>query len=200
MTTPLDWSRVKPSTSPPLSRVEHDALPAGVVILCRWPEDGHAHHWRPYLVGKLGAHHLWRMGGWGPAIEPVWSRCDRALVDAPDVRLPKLPRLSFALTADAVRARRKTVTRRLSLLSWWKEGAWFLGVDKIRQAGAQGLCIAQCGPANHEPLVAISQDDVQREGFDTTPDGFCAMFRGTTSRDWDGWVYRLPFTYLEIPA
>lgn len=195
------WGALKPSTGPALSRAEHDALSPGMVIACRWPtEDGHTHRWRAYLVGEHGLrHHLWRMSAWGPAIETAWDRCDRALVGAPEVRLPKLPRLSFVLTADAVRERRKTVTRRIALPTWWKEGAWFLGVDRIRQAGAQGLCVAQCGLASHEPLVSISQQDVYREGFDTTPEGFCAMFRSMTPREWNGWVWRLPFTYMEIP-
>lgn len=196
--TPLDWWKVKPSTSPPLSWAEVLALPVGMV-----------------MVGKTGAPVVllsWdanRLLGWRRAVCPAngggWSksfifdedfcRGDRSLY------LPRLPRLSFALTTDAVRERRKTVTRRLSLPSWWKQGAWFLGVDKIRQAGAQGLCIGRCGPATHEPLEMISQEEVDREGFPhTTPKGFCAMFRSRAPRDWDGWVWRLPFSYLEIPT
>lgn len=192
------WSTLLPSTSPPLSRAEHDALPRGMVFVSRWPA---TRRWRAYLVDEPGAHRLWRMGAWGPPIRPAWDRCLEALCGDPDTRLPLLPRLSFSLTTEAIRKRQKTVTRRLSRPRWWKEGAWFLGVDRIRQAGAQGLCIARCGPANYEPLGAISQSEVEREGFpDTTPEGFCAMFRATAPRSWDGWLWRLPFTYLETPT
>lgn len=195
---PLDWWKVKPSSSPPLSWAEVLALPAGIVVMEVLSTDDSA---LPLLVlegtGRERRARARELRSWSKEI---------TLQDVPkhqlrvSIRLPKLPRLSFAMTKDAVRKRQKTVTRRLALPSWWKEGAWFLGVDRIRLAGAQGLCIGRCGPANREPLVAISQDDVNREGFPhTTPEGFISMFRSTTPREWDGWVWRLPFSYLEIP-
>lgn len=203
MNTP-DWDKIGPSSSPALTRDEAATLPVGMVVLRRFGDDA----WTPcHLVSEgferdapapvaCGMYrHQVTEEEWSPPL-PLWM-----FGLEPEIRLPRLPRLSFAMTTDAVRERRKTVTRRLAKPSWWKEGAWFLGVDKIRQAGAQGLCIGRCGLANKEPLVAISQSEVDREGFPhTTPEGFIAMFRGTAPREWDGWVWRMPFTYLEIPT
>lgn len=187
----LDWWTVKPSASPPLSWAEVLALPAGMVVIA-----GEAAVPLLVLDGLIAEER--RVCNWVAGRR--WGRPFTLLEIDRAFRLPPLPRLSFARTTQAVRERRKTVTRRLSLPSWWKERAYFLGVDRIRQAGAQGLCIGRCGPANKEPLVAISQDEVDREGFPaTTPAGFCAVFRSTAPRDWDGWVWRLPFSYLEIP-
>lgn len=189
----LDWWKVAPSSSPRLSWTEVLALPAGMVIIA-----GEAA--APLLVVNGGREGERLVCNW-LSESKSWTRPHALLKVKKSFRLPKLPRLSFALTTDAVRERRKTVTRRLALPSWWREGRYFLGVDRIRQAGAQGLCIGVCGPANREPLVAISQDDVVREGFpETTPAGFCAMFRATAPREWDGWIWRLPFSYLEVPG
>lgn len=192
---PLDWWEVKPSTSPPLSWPEVLALPTGMVVI-----ETTSGKPMPLFVFDGDTEGERRAAIW--RLDQKWSRTF-VLQEQPGVSLflPRLPRMSFALTTEAVRQRQKMVTRRLERPSWWREGAWFLGVDKIRQAGAQGLCIAQCGPATREPLVAISQDEVDREGFPhTTPEGFCAMFRSTAPRSWDGWVWRLPFSYLEIPT
>lgn len=180
------WNTLKPSNSPRLTLKEFDRLPVGMVVHLAQVNEA------AVVIGD-GRCRLWAGDGWSRLTTPVD-------IFFHSVHLPLLPRLSFALTTDAVRERRKTVTRRLSLPRWWKEGAWFLGVDKIRQAGAQGLCVARCGPANYEPLVAISQSEVEREGFPhTTPEGFIAMYRSTAPRDWNGMVWRLPFSYLEIP-
>lgn len=192
----FDWWKVKPSTSPPLSWAEVLALPEGMVV-CEG-DDRDAGGTIPLMVLRVAdgerQARIWRHDQRWSAAFPLQKKA------RPEpIYLPRLPRLSFALTTDAVRERRKTVTRRVSLPSWWKEGAYFLGVDKIRQAGAQGLCIGRCGMATKEPLVSIEQDDVIREGFDTTPEGFINMFRSSTPRDWDGWVWRMPFSYLEIP-
>ncbi len=191
---PLDWWKIKPSSSLSLSRAEVLALPAGMVVIEVAKIDG---GWMPILLLD-GSEEERRARIW--RLDQKWSR-PFTFQEQPGMEphLPKLPRLSFALTTDAVRERRKTVTRRLTLPTWWKTGRWFLGVDRIRQAGAQGLCVAECWPASREPLVAISQDEVDREGLKTTPEGFCAMFRSTTPREWDGWVWRMPFRYLEIP-
>lgn len=196
MSAPLDWWSVKPSSSPPLSWTEVLSLPAGMVVLEGDANDPGGSMALLILDGAEGERRarLWRH-------DLMWS-APFAFQELPrePLYLPRLPRLSFALTTDAVRKRRKTVTRRLAKPSWWKEGAWFLGVDKIRAAGAQGLCVGRCGPPSFEPLVAISQSEVDREGFPhTTPEGFHAMFRSAAPRSWDGWLWRLPFTYLEIP-
>lgn len=196
MSAEPDWFNVKASSSLPLSWQEVRDLPAGMVII----EGAHEAAGLPVMLLAGGEEGERRARVWQDGNR--WSSAFSFLLQPEAVvRLPRLPRLSFALTTDAVRERQKTVTRRLSKPSWWKEGAWFLGVDKIRQAGAQGLCVSQCGPATFEDLALISQEEVDREGFPgTTPEGFCAMFRSKAPRSWDGWVWRLPFTYLEIPA
>lgn len=192
----LDWWTVKPSSSPPLTQAEILALPAGMVVI-EVAKANKASVLPTLVMG--GEDQERRIALWRRDLK--WSRTIGLWEDSTaEFYLPMLPRLSFALTTEAVRKRQKTVTRRLSRPRWWREGAWFLGVDKIRQAGAQGLCIARCGPPNYEPLGAISQSEVDREGFpNTTPEGFCAMFRNKMPRSWDGWVWRLPFSYLEIP-
>lgn len=158
----LDWSKVKPSTSPPLSWAGVLALPEGMVVIA-----GEAAVPLLVLDGLEAGER--RVCNW--VAGQRWSRPFTLLeID----RAFRLPRLSFALTEAAVRERRKT-----------------------------GLCIGRCGSANREPPAAISQSEVDREGFPgTTPQGFIAVFRtkAPTKRDWDGWVWRLPFTYMEIPA
>ena len=198
----LDFYALKPSSQEKLTRAAASSLPEGMVVLRRFPHDSydpcviiagsglpkpHPYYRFPYFQdGNL----LWS------SLRPLWLQ---GLF--PEIRLPKLPRMSFALTTDAIRERRKDVTRRLELPRWWQTGRWFLGVDKVRQAGAQGLCIAQCVSARMEKIDVIDQAECDREGFShTTPEGFIAMFGEQTPPYWDRLVWRLEFRYLEVPA
>lgn len=93
--------------------------------------------------------------------------------------------MSVALTEDAVRDRRKTVTRRLG---WWedKRGRRILKAgDRLtlcrkvmgRKAGEPLVRIAEVEVVDvrREPLNAITADDVAREGFGN---------RGTNAAPW----------------
>lgn len=112
--------------------------------------------------------------------------------------------MSVALTEDAVRERRKTVTRRL-------------GWDFLEAGTRLTLCRKVMGRRKGEPLVriadvevvsvrrerldAITQDDVEREGFIlTTPamfvDFFCEHMRCNPSTE----VTRLEWRYLDGAA
>lgn len=93
-----------------------------------------------------------------------------------------MPRnISFMLTTEQIKARTKTVTRRLG----WK----FLKVGEILNAveKCQGLkkgekikrlCQIQVVSVRREPLNAITADDVIAEGFGQTPGvmGFPSCF------------------------
>ncbi len=85
-----------------------------------------------------------------------------------------MPRnISFAMTTQQIKARSKDVTRRFG---WWflKPGEQLHGVEKAMglQKGEKifRLCKIQVVSTRAEPLNAITQDDVIREGFpDWTP-------------------------------
>lgn len=90
-------------------------------------------------------------------------------------------RMSFALTKAQLLDGSKTVTRRLG---WWgklKPGDRVLAVEKcmgLKKGERQTvLCEIEVVSVRREPLHAIDQDDVIREGFPhMTPAGFVAMF------------------------
>jgi len=92
-----------------------------------------------------------------------------------------MPRnMSFALTTAQFMSKQKTVTRRLGW-GFLKAGALVCGVKKVRGL-KKGEKITRLGlikilSVRQEPLNAISQADVAKEGFpDLTPAQFIAFF------------------------
>ncbi len=118
--------------------------------------------------------------------------------------------MSVALTEDAVRARRKTVTRRLG---WWqdKHGRRILQPgDRLtlcrkvmgRKAGEPlvRLTDVEVVDVRREPLNAITQDDVAREGFaDVSPAWFVDFFTTSMRCTPDTEVTRIEWRYLDTP-
>jgi hypothetical protein len=95
-----------------------------------------------------------------------------------------VPRLmSVSLTEPQVRARVKTVTRRLGWLML-RPGDHLILCRKVmgRRAGEPLVKIVavEVASVRREPLQAITQDDVAAEGFPQwTPQEFVAFFCGT---------------------
>ena len=113
--------------------------------------------------------------------------------------------MSFALTTDQVRDRTKTVTRR----DGWRfakvgdryrpvlKGMGLKPGEKI-QPLLDGLCI-EVVSLRLEPLEAITQDDVNREGFpEMTPAEFVAMYRKHGDKAKDGMINRIEFKYVGV--
>lgn len=94
-----------------------------------------------------------------------------------------MPRLmSFSMTVDAMRERRKTVTRRLG---WFelKPGTVLRAVEKAqglrRGERARDIGLIRVVSVRTELLWSIldqGSDEVRREGFDMEPSDFVAMF------------------------
>jgi hypothetical protein len=112
-----------------------------------------------------------------------------------------MPRnMSFALTTEQVRRREKTVTRRLG---WWflKPGDIVTAVKKARglRKGEkiQPICQIRIVSTRKEPLSAITDDDLAREGFAAAPrqwfiEMFCQTHRCLSHDE----VNRIEFEYL----
>jgi Uncharacterized conserved protein len=109
--------------------------------------------------------------------------------------------MSFAMTTSQVQARTKSVTRRF--------GWWFLEPDtEIRAVKkamglkkgekVEELAVIRVVSTRKEPLNAITQDDVIREGFpDWTPEQFIAMLVEHYKVDPRKLVNRIEFEYVE---
>lgn len=91
-------------------------------------------------------------------------------------------RISFALTTEQFLDGSKDVTRRAG----WKSlqpGTLLLAVDKVmgfpkgHRGGGRKLGVIEVVSVRREPLSAITQDDVRREGFPGwTPQEFVEFF------------------------
>lgn len=107
--------------------------------------------------------------------------------------------MSFALTTDQIRNRTKTVTRRLGW-RFLKPGQKVMACEKCQ--GIKTGELKRLGPieivsVRREPLDAITQDDVDREGFPgMSPDDFVGMFCGHMGCDPYTEVTRIEFRYL----
>lgn len=109
--------------------------------------------------------------------------------------------MSFMLTTAQIEDRSKTVTRRLGW-NFLKGGEHVMACEKC-QGLRKGEKIRRITPLRvlsirREPLDAITQADVIREGFpDWTPDQFIDMFttHNKCSRDYP--VNRIEFEYME---
>ncbi len=109
--------------------------------------------------------------------------------------------MSVSLTEDAVRERRKTVTRRLGW-AFLKPGDRLTLCRKVM--GRRGeplvrLAEVEVIGVRREPLNEISLDDVTREGFpELTPLGFVQFFTDHMGGEWDQEVTRIEWRYLEV--
>ena len=108
--------------------------------------------------------------------------------------------MSFAMTTDQFRTQTKTVTRRFG---WWflKPGDIVRGVEKAMglQKGdkIKPLGMIRIVSTRPEPLNAITQDDVIREGFPNwTPEQFVQMLVDHYRVDPTAIVNRIQFEYL----
>ena len=111
-----------------------------------------------------------------------------------------MPRnMSFMLTKEQIRAKTKTVTRRL--------GWWFLKPDDVVWAcekcmglkkgeKVRRICLIQIVDTHPEPLTAITQEECAKEGFpDMTPGQFIKMFCDFDRCKPDTIVNRIEFRY-----
>lgn len=112
-----------------------------------------------------------------------------------------MPRnISFAMTTAQVNAKTKDVTRRFG---WWflKRGDKLCGVKKAMglKKGEQieRLCSIEVISVRGEPLDAITQDDVIREGFpDWTPEQFVDFIVEHYKCPRDKIINRIEFRYV----
>lgn len=112
-----------------------------------------------------------------------------------------MPRnMSFMLTAEQIKNRTKTVTRRLG---WWflKPGDSLNACEKCqglkKGEKIKKLCQIRVVDTWGSPLNLITQDDCKLEGFpELTPDDFVRMFtRQMKCYAWEN-VNRIEFEYV----
>jgi len=112
-------------------------------------------------------------------------------------------RMECRLTADAVRARTKTVTRR-EAVSWGflRVGDRLQLVDRLRVAGAELLALVEVTNVRLEPLFAVTPDEVLAEGFSHgDPDAFCRMWLETHGGESSAvLVRRIEWRYIDETA
>lgn len=108
--------------------------------------------------------------------------------------------MSFALTTEQFKARRKSVTRRFG---WWflKPGDIVCGVEKTMglKLGEKlkPLGMIRIVSTRSEPLNAITQDEVINEGFpQCTPQQFVSMLADHYGVPPTAAVNRIEFEYL----
>ncbi len=109
--------------------------------------------------------------------------------------------ISFALTTDQVRARSKTVTRRLRWLKL-KAGdrlqAVVKGMGLKPGETVDRICVIEVVSVRREPLNDIEAADVRREGFPTmTRREFIEMFCRNMKCDATTIVTRIEFKYVD---
>lgn len=112
--------------------------------------------------------------------------------------------MSVSLTEAAVRERRKTVTRRLGW-AFLKPGDKLTLARKVmgrrRKDGTVEPLVriaeVEVVAVRREPLTAIDQDDVEREGFrSASPLWFVDFFCESMRCEPDTWVTRIEWKYL----
>lgn len=108
--------------------------------------------------------------------------------------------MSFAMTTDQIRARTKTVTRRFG---WWflKPGDEVRAVKKAmglkKGEKIEPLAIVRIVSTRAEPLNAITQADVIKEGFpEWTPSQFVKILIDHYKVAPAATVNRIEFEYL----
>lgn len=113
-----------------------------------------------------------------------------------------MPRnMSFAMTTPQFIARTKDITRRFGWL-FLKPGDKICGVEKAMglQKGEKikRLGMVEVVSVRLEPLNAITQEDVRREGFpDWTPEQFIQMLVDHYKVDPTEIVNRIEFKYID---
>ena len=113
-----------------------------------------------------------------------------------------MPRnISFAMTTDQVIARKKDITRRFGW-HFLKAGDRLNGVKKAmglkKGEKIERLCQIEVVSVRLEPLNAITQDDVIREGFpDWTPQDFIDFLVKHYKCDPAKPVNRIEFKYID---
>lgn len=107
--------------------------------------------------------------------------------------------ISFALTTDQIRCRTKTVTRRTGWRTL-KPGdllqAVVKGMGLRKGESPERLSILRVIDVRREPLHAIDDDDVCREGFIMPAHDFVEMFCDHMKCDRDQMVTRIEFRYV----
>lgn len=109
--------------------------------------------------------------------------------------------ISFMLTTEQVKDRQKTVTRRDGW-AWLQPGTILNGVNKSQglKKGEHPVRLATIRvlSVTREPLSAITQEDVVREGFaDWTPAQFVSFYAGHNGGDTDRIITRIEFEYID---
>lgn len=113
-----------------------------------------------------------------------------------------MPRnMSFALTTEQVRRREKDVTRRLGW-DFLVGGEQIWAVEKAmglkKGEKIKRICLIEVVSAWAEPLEAITQEEVIREGFNAwTPDQFIELFCEHNRITPETIVNRIEFAYLD---
>ena len=157
----MNWHDPKPSSQPAITDDALGRLPPGMVVLSSG---------RPMMVTGFDPlrGRLWHAG------HRTWGDDLQAMIVG-DINLPKLPRLSCAVTTSQVRQRSKDCSRRVweaGKPSWAEPGRVVLLVDKMRQAGVQGLAVVRLETVRQVQLDKITAADVVREGFAGGVPGF----------------------------
>ncbi|MBL4800733.1 MAG: hypothetical protein JKY45_02495 [Emcibacter sp.] len=113
-----------------------------------------------------------------------------------------MPRnISFAMTTQQVRNRTKTVTRRYGWL-FLKPEEILNGVEKAmglkKGEKINRLCQIRVVSVRQEPLQAITQEDVIKEGFpDWTPAEFIKMIVDNYGKHPSELINRIEFEYVD---
>lgn len=108
--------------------------------------------------------------------------------------------MSFMLTTEQIRNRKKTVTRRMG----WKNlkpGTLLNACEKCmglkKGENIKKLCQIRVVDVRREPLNRISKAEVTKEGFpEESPDGFVRMFTHHMKCRRDEVVTRIEFEYV----
>ena len=108
--------------------------------------------------------------------------------------------MSFMLTTAQIRAKTKTVTRRIGW-RFLKAGEQIQACVKCQglKPGEkiQRLCVLEVVSVRREPLESISQQDVRAEGFPhLTPAEFIEMFCSAMGCRPESEVTRIQFVYV----
>lgn len=112
-----------------------------------------------------------------------------------------MPRnISFAMTTQQIKDRTKTVTRRYGWL-FLKGGEILNGVEKAmglkKGEKINRLCQIRVISVREEPLQAITQEDVIKEGFPHwTPAEFIQMIVDHYDKDPSELINRIEFEYV----
>ncbi len=111
--------------------------------------------------------------------------------------MPRKTEMNFALTPGPIRAKTKTVTRRLDW-SHLKPGDVLDAVLPV--AGSEETQVVRriaVTSTRTERLSEITPEEVKREGLSCSPEEFVAMMAGHYQIARDALINRIEFEYLE---